>query len=185
MNQSLDYPIEIVSYCPEWPFQFEQEAERLASALNLSRDDILHIGSTSVPDLASKALIDFLIVCSRLEPRERYEKKMTVLGYSFRPVAEPDRLFYEKKDDVRCHVHLVQADSWHYWRLLLFRDRLRRDPHTASNYVQLKKRLAENFRGDRDSYSHAKTAFVTGVVQEELEVRPALKEKLKGSLAEV
>lgn len=180
MNVSSDPLIQIVPYDKEWPRNFATEAGRLASCLDIGRASIHHIGSTSVPGLAAKALIDVMIACSPLLDRTYYEERMTELGYTFRPVHENDRLFYEKKSRPRVHVHLVQAGSWHYWRLLLFRDRLRRDEELRDRYVELKMKLADAYATDRDSYSQSKTEFVTAVVLEEIKADPILQKKLLG-----
>lgn len=167
--------IYISDYDPTWPDRFEEESAHIARALHIQPDQIFHVGSTSVPGLPSKPLIDMLaIVPSPLAPHSHYFASLRPLGYRYRDVNDPGRHFFEKPNPFRFHIHVAEEDSWHYWRLIMFRDRLRRDKNLAERYVDLKRQLAMQFPDDRDRYSRGKTIFVAQVMAEELRANPEL-----------
>lgn len=185
MSQTTAPLIFLTDYDPQWPDFYDGEVARLTGALGLPALAMHHIGSTAVPGLRSKPLIDILATVPVVEEKEKYLPLLTPLGYNYREVHDPGRLFFEKREPFRFHVHIVQEDGWHQWRLLLFRDRLREDKLTAAAYVELKRRLAEEHPDNRDLYSGGKSLFVTRTVQAELRHRPELLARLRASGAPV
>jgi GrpB-like predicted nucleotidyltransferase (UPF0157 family) len=185
MSSTATTLIYLTEYDPLWPQLFTKEAAQIAEALKVPISSVHHVGSTSVPGLRAKPLIDMVVTVHALGIKDDYLKLLAPLGYSYRDVHDSGRLFYEKRLPHRFHIHLVEEDGWHFWRMVLFRDRLREDPLTASAYVELKRRLAEQHPDDRDMYSGGKSFFVTRCVAAELRRHPDLAARLKAAGAPV
>jgi GrpB-like predicted nucleotidyltransferase (UPF0157 family) len=157
-----DQPVEIVAYDPAWPALFEEERRRLAGMLPGA--DIEHFGSTAVPGLAAKPVVDVIALVDDLDA------PIPVLvergGYAF--PAEYNAtlggrrwLCWPGPERRRFHLTLTD-DRGDFERRLAFRDALRRDDALAREYESLKRSLAERFRDDREGYTAAKAAFVDG-----------------------
>ena len=164
--------IRIVPYHPMWPSQFHQEAKRIRARFLERALRIDHVGSTSVPGLAAKPVIDIQVSVSSLEPRGAFTQEMAALGYEHVDLGEFDRVypFFARPAQWPSthHVHLCAAGSEQERNHLAFRDFLRRHDATAAEYLRLKQRLAAVHPGDtlasRETYSLAKTEFVHGVL---------------------
>ena len=165
--------VRITPYDPAWPDLFAAEAERLRGALD--PDLILgieHFGSTAVPGLAAKPIIDILIaVTSLARAKTTMVKPITALGYLYwSENPKPDRMFFVKgmppygKQRTH-HVHITEPGGEMWQRRLPFRDYLRANPDEARRYEALKYNLAARFPMDRDGYSDAKTEYVEEVYQ--------------------
>jgi GrpB-like predicted nucleotidyltransferase (UPF0157 family) len=163
--------IVIVEYDPLWSMMFEEEAARIAEVL--SRDLVVrieHIGSTAVPGLAAKPIIDLLaIVNSLVEAKQTAVSPLEKLGYAYwfdNP--DPQRMFFAKglpPNSLRTHhIHIIESDSILRERLL-FRDYLREHPDEAFRYAQLKRHLAQQFSTDREAYTSGKTEYVQSIMQ--------------------
>lgn len=162
----------IVDYDPLWPASFDQEAAFLRETLPpilLTR--IEHFGSTSVPGLSSKPIIDILVeVASLDQTRSQIVPILQASGYEYlwRPVRGNDPPFYawfikRNPKGVRTHhIHMVEHDS-ELWDRLYFRDYLRDFPDEARRYDKLKRSLAEVFPHDRVAYTEKKTEYVASV----------------------
>ncbi|HEX8770744.1 MAG TPA: ribosome maturation factor RimM [Acidimicrobiales bacterium] len=153
---------------PTWPAQFEAEAARLRSALREVAMRVHHYGSTSVPGLAAKPIIDILVAVESLEPMEPYLEPLESLGYEYVPHPENVRMPFFGWPATRprsFNMHVVEADSEEERRHLIFRDRLRADPDTAAAYGALKASLVRRFRQKRQEYTDAKTAFIDEVLR--------------------
>lgn len=157
--------IEIVEYEPRWATTYQQEKEIINVALKQEIIDIQHIGSTSVPGLSAKPIIDILIAVNKLASAENYSFQLQKIGYQYIYYTENvDRLFFRKGTPRSHHVHIVEYDRWTYWRHILFRDYLVAHPETAQQYEQLKREMAIKFKADRDAYTDSKTAFIQSIV---------------------
>lgn len=162
-------PIVVVSHDPSWPVRFRIESQLLQMALADLAPTIEHIGSTSVPGLAAKPVIDMLVGVPSLEAFEAYVDRLENCGYVYIPEYEralPDRRFFKRVvRGVRTHhVHVVQVNGLYWKRYLKFRNNLRADPWLAARYAELKRRLAGRFRNDRDAYTNGKSGFVEAVL---------------------
>ncbi len=152
---------ELTEYDPEWPARFDREANELVGALGDLAARIEHVGSTSVPGLAAKPVIDIQISVTSLVPRSAIVGSLTALGYehSIDPI-EPQHEFFSKGyDDERVqkvHIHVCEVGSTWERRHLAFRDELRRDPAAAAEYAALKRRLANEHPRDILSTSTAR-----------------------------
>jgi putative glutamine amidotransferase len=155
-------------YDPEWPARFEREVVELRDALGDLAVRVEHVGSTSVPGLAAKPVIDIQISVATLTPRAPIVEPLVSLGYehSIDPI-EPQHEFFSKGyhhgGSEKVHVHVCETDSTWERRHLAFRDELRRDPGVAAEYAALKRRLAAEHPRDIFSYVDGKTAFIRSV----------------------
>ncbi len=162
--------VAVVPYDPRWPLMFEEERRHLLSYLpaGLIRR-IEHFGSTAVPGLAAKPVVDILVeVASLDETRKRISPVLEAQGYDYfwRPTwgndTPPFYAWFIKRDEKggrTHHIHMVERDFEH-WDRLLFRDYLIAHPEVAREYSALKTRLSEIHRGDRVSYTKAKSDFI-------------------------
>ena len=163
----MSMPVTLSTYSPLWPSIFEIEKERLARIMQ-GAALIEHIGSTAVPGLGAKPIIDVMVGTPDLAIVERRMPELFALGYRYVPEFEkstPERRYFTKEDGQPGHFHLhaVVLDSPFWKRHLAFRDALRRDPALAQRYWKLKQRLASRFAHDRDAYAVAKSAFIRAV----------------------
>lgn len=166
------FPIVVVEYDPAWPGLYEREAELLTS--EFGRDVIVelhHVGSTSVPGLAAKAVIDMVAVVSSAqivdsEIRPALEKRGYIYGWQPGPERGHAVMWngYVPEEPVKYHLHMAPAGH-PIMDMLVFRDYLRDHPETAKRYEELKYELAETYRHDREGYTWAKTDFVTEITK--------------------
>jgi GrpB-like predicted nucleotidyltransferase (UPF0157 family) len=166
--------IVVSDYNPAWPATFEQERTSLHTALGPLVLTIEHIGSTAVPGLAAKPIIDLqLSVRSLAEARSSCVGPLQALGYAYMPQYEarlPGELFFRKglSGPWTHHLHILQGDHPRWQRRLLFRDYLRNHPEVARAYAKLKRDLAAAFDDDISGYMNAKTTFVAATLAEAL-----------------
>jgi putative glutamine amidotransferase len=152
---------------PSWASSFEREAVRITAALPpdlVVRID--HVGSTSVPGLAAKPVIDIQLSLTTMVPRSAYVEPLTALGYDW--TADPwddDHEYFSRDADAqrRTQIHVCCAGSDWERRHLQFRDTLRAEPETAAAYERLKRDLAEAHPRDILAYVDGKTAFIRDV----------------------
>lgn len=161
--------IVVVPHDASWSTRFRIESRLLQVALSDLAPAIEHIGSTSVPGLAAKPIIDMLVGVDALADFEARADRLAVYGYEYVPEYErvlPDRRFFKRViRGVRTHhVHVVEKGGVYWKRYLKFRDHLRADPWLAVRYADVKRRLAARFRFDRDAYTNGKTGFVEAVL---------------------
>ena len=153
--------MEIADYDPSWPAHFQEIAQRLRGSVGDIALRIDHVGSTSVPGLAAKPVIDIQMSVACLEPVDAYAVPIQELGYLFRPT-NPDltkRFFHSPPAMPRCHIHVRRAGSWSEQFALLFRDYLRTQVEDARRYADLKRSLASKER-DVQEYTDLKGPFI-------------------------
>lgn len=153
--------IVVVPYDPEWPALFRREAADLRAALGGVAVRIDHIGSTSVPGLAAKPIVDVQISVAAFEPLDAFRAPLEGLGYVFR-ADNPERTkryFRESPGTRRTHIHVRRAGSFSEQFALLFREFLRAHPDDAERYASLKRRLAQTHPHDGQAYTSAKVPF--------------------------
>ena len=172
--------IEIVPYDVAWPSRFETEAAAIRAMLGTLALRVDHVGSTSVPGLAAKPVIDIQVSVATLDPLAAHSARLAQLGYTHVPLGDFDLVypFFQKPADWPSthHVHLCVVSSEQERLHLAFRDYLRRHPMVADEYVDLKRRLAAAHDGatleSRERYSLAKTEFVTAILERALPLTP-------------
>jgi GrpB-like predicted nucleotidyltransferase (UPF0157 family) len=160
------HPVEIVAYDPSWPARFAELGRELRAGLGEVALRIDHIGSTAVPGLAAKPVIDIQISVADLEPLATYRQSLERLGYVYRAdnLERTKRYFREPPGRRRTHVHVRRAGSFSEQWALLFRDYLRAHREVAAEYEAVKRRLALRFRDDRHGYTNAKVPFLWEVI---------------------
>lgn len=162
-DSTPDPNLRIVPYDPIWPLRFAREAAVLRAALGSVAVAIDHVGSTSVPGLAAKPIVDIQITVRALEPFAAYAEPLERLGYGFVPDPEfPDLHFFPKPPAPPrdFHIHVMLAGGDHERRHLAVRDYLRAHADVAAEYATVKRRVAEAAAGNVDSYVAGKDAFV-------------------------
>jgi GrpB-like predicted nucleotidyltransferase (UPF0157 family) len=156
----------IVEYDLSWPDRFEAERGRIVDALGDLAVAVEHVGSTAVPGLAAKAIIDLAVALPSLDRADEAVSRLGALGYERRPAGDfTGRLFLARFVGGRRDAHLsLSTLETEFWRVhLLFRDRLREEPELAREYEALKRSLATRHRQDRQAYLEGKTDFVARV----------------------
>ena len=163
--------IEIVSYDSGWPRAFEAEASRIRAALKSLALRIDHHGSTAVPGLGAKPVIDIQVSVATLQPLSTYGAKLEAIGYTHVP--HPDDAvcpFFHRpiKWPHSHHVHVVERGGREERRTLAFRDYLREHGAAAGEYERLKQDLAARLAAvtgeDSDAYVQGKTAFIERII---------------------
>ncbi len=162
--------IVIVAYDPAWPGIYEREAGCIREALAGRCIALEHIGSTAVPGLAAKPIVDLMTGIASLGDASTCVASLQGIGYEFHPEVtaqlgmDDDRLFVKRsRGSVAVHLHLTEYIGAFWQEKLLFRDFLRTHPDTATQYAALKRTLAPRF-SDGPSYSTAKTEFIQAVL---------------------
>lgn len=164
--------IQLVRHDPHWRRGFDAEAARLRALWGAEALRIDHVGSTSVPGLEAKPVIDIQVSVRTLEPHGWARPRQQALGYTHVDLGDFDRVypyFHRPVDWPHSHhVHLCEAGGEQERRHLAFRDFLRRHGDTAGEYVVLKRTLAQQHRGatreERERYSLAKGDFIEAVL---------------------
>ncbi|MGA4863645.1 GrpB family protein [Streptomyces lavendulocolor] len=160
-------PVEIMPYDPAWPGVFAKWGVGLRAALGDAAVRIDHIGSTSVPGLAAKPVIDIQISVPSLEPTDEFLVPLTGMGFVYR-ADNPERTkryFREPPGQQRTHVHVRQLGTFSQQFPLLFRDYLRCHTSAVTEYAAAKRRCAARFHNDRPGYVQAKDAFVWDIIR--------------------
>jgi GrpB-like predicted nucleotidyltransferase (UPF0157 family) len=156
----------VSDYDPNWPTLFEQERSRIENALGAFASVIEHVGSTAVPGLPSKPIIDLLVgVPSLEEARQRCIGPLGALGYIYMPEYGswlPGELFFRKgpPGPWTHHVHMMEPSHPRWETRLVFRDYLRAHPRAAHAYADIKRSLASSSHDDIEAYRTGKTSFV-------------------------
>lgn len=155
--------VEVVPYCPDWPVQFEAEAQTLRQVFGGQLLTIHHFGSTSIPGMKAKPIIDILAIVGDINQVDELNQKLEQLGYH--GVGEYGisgrRFFYKGSYEVRTHhLHVYEASNPNVLRHLAFRDYMRSHPDAAQKYSELKDALAKRFPDDMESYIEGKNEFV-------------------------
>jgi GrpB-like predicted nucleotidyltransferase (UPF0157 family) len=164
--------IELVAYDPDWPERYQREASRLRHALDPSLIlGMEHIGSTAIPGMSAKPIIDILIMVRSLSLAQQLAvAPIVALGYLFWETnPKPDRMFFVKGlpplgTGRTHHVHLAEPES-EPTASIPFRDYLRSHDEASRRYAQLKQELASTYRSDREGYTAAKSTFVQEILR--------------------
>ncbi len=154
--------VRVVPYTSAWVEQFEQEAAHIRQVLGDELVEIHHIGSTSVPGLQAKPIIDMLPLVRSIERVDGYNSAMQALGYeAMGELGIPGRRYFRKGGDDRTHqAHVFQVGDPNIERHLAFREYLRVHADVAAHYGALKAELAQQFPEDIQGYMDGKDAFI-------------------------
>ena len=160
--------IELQPADPDWPAQFEAERRLILQCLPIAPRRIEHMGSTAIPGLPAKPIIDIIVLVDDLDATRAAIPALETTGYSYW-AANPDtsKLYLAKglpPAPRRTHHLHIHEDEAEVSRHLLFRDHLRANSDARDAYLALKRALASQFRDDREAYSRSKTAFIDALV---------------------
>jgi GrpB-like predicted nucleotidyltransferase (UPF0157 family) len=168
--------VSIVDYDASWPERFTVEATAIASELGPIALRVDHVGSTSVPGLAAKSIVDIQISVASLTPMDAYRIPLERIGYTYYEYLNDDGIddypYFAKPSEPpeTFHIHVAEAGTFNERRHLAFRDWLRANPDDAAAYVQLKRTLAQREWDDTNDYADAKTDFVVAIVNRALDL---------------
>lgn len=174
VRESLDNAIyeevELCAYNPEWPCMFEAERSRLLALFPGEFLAIEHFGSTAIPGLIAKPVIDILAGVESISQADALIEPLCRSKYTtsaeFNSTLRNRRWLMRWANGHRTHhLHLVVHGESEWQRRLVFRDVLRSNSELAARYTQLKRRLAEEFKTDREAYTKAKSQFVLEVLE--------------------
>jgi GrpB-like predicted nucleotidyltransferase (UPF0157 family) len=167
LESAVTNPIIVVDYDPNWPAVFRSLRKRIADALGDMAAAIEHVGSTAVPGLVAKPIIDIDVLLAAEPMLPASIERLASLGYIHRGnLGVPEReAFYAPANDPPHHLYVCPPGSAEFRRHLAFRDYLRAHPEDAKRYGDLKLELAKRFRDDRSAYNNAKTEFVAKVTR--------------------
>jgi GrpB-like predicted nucleotidyltransferase (UPF0157 family) len=166
-----DQPVEVVEYDAAWPSRFVEQRDRVSAALaGWLAGPVEHIGSTSVPGLPAKPVIDMLAPVHSLKDARDAVGVLETDGWLFWP-DDPCRhyrlWFLRPRLEARTHhLQVIEHDHLHARALIAFRDALRADPNLCKEYARLKRRLADQHRDNRNAFSNAKSEFVEQTLRE-------------------
>ena len=171
LDDRFDPAYHIVDYDAEWPRRAEAELRRIKESLGEVAVRLEHVGSTSVPGLAAKPILDLQLSVVDIERRDRYAGPLAVLGYLFVPdPLSPDYHFFARPPQRprSHHLHVCAAGSAHEFRHLAVRDFLRAHADEAAKYAAIKRQVAERAPQDRLAYVEGKEAYVVALEERAL-----------------
>lgn len=172
MGEERDPAVRIVDYDPAWPGEAARELARVGAALGDLAVRLDHVGSTSVPGLAAKPIVDLQVSVVALEPRAAYVDPLESIGYLFVPFATaPEYHFFGRpRERPRTHhLHVCAAGSFEERRHLAVRDYLRAEPAEAARYEAVKRESVRRNPEDRVAYMAGKDGFVKELERRALE----------------
>ena len=168
----MPFILSVEPHSPAWRLDYEAEADRIHAALTSSLNSLFHIGSTSIPGIYAKPIIDILADVTSLEAVDERLVEMQALGYEcMGELGISGRRFFRKNDSSGRRTHQIHAfvhQSPDIDRHLAFRDYLIAHPATAQAYSELKRRLVETCNGDFEAYMDGKDAFIKDIEQKAL-----------------
>ncbi len=158
--------VRLVEYTSEWKQYFDREKVDLQDALGLNILDIQHVGSTSIPGMIAKPIIDIAIAVNDYDGSRVCIPPIEELGYVYRgEFGIPHRHYFVKGDPRLFHIHMCEITSITWRNLIVFRDHLRNNPVAAHAYAELKQQLALKYPQDREAYLNGKTEFIEQVLR--------------------
>jgi GrpB-like predicted nucleotidyltransferase (UPF0157 family) len=158
--------VELRHFTTEWTRLFERERDVLMTVLSDRILDIQHVGSTAIPGMVAKPILDIGIAVRDFEEARRCIQPIEGLGYLYRgEYGIPRRHYFVKGNPRTYHIHMLEIESDEWRGLLLFRDMLRNYPESADEYARLKQDLAERYAGDRQSYQEGKREFINSILR--------------------
>ena len=171
-GRTVPEPITISEYNSDWPLMFARESERIRAALSKRLARIEHIGSTAVPGLDAKPIIDILTGISEMRWADECVSRLEMIGYTHFPFPQfPERRFLADGSigSAHHHVHMTRIGGDFWNEKALFRDWLRASRANAARYLALKKHLAGEFGQDREryeEYTNGKSSFIQAALKE-------------------
>jgi GrpB-like predicted nucleotidyltransferase (UPF0157 family) len=159
--------VRLSSYSNRWPGAFTREEAALRGALGGRVTEIQHIGSTAVPGMEAKPIIDIAVGTSDLGAVQKWVPVLKELGYEYHgEYGLPGREFFSRGKPVKIHLHVVAKDGEHWRNWILFRDYLRADNRAREAYASFKRMLALQHAGKREAYTAAKSPFIDRMLKD-------------------
>ena len=157
--------VRLVPYRPEWAALYEQEKARVMEAIGTHVLDVQHVGSTAIPGIVAKPVLDIAIAVAEFEAATVCIAPLQALGYRYRGENGIPRRHYFVRGEPRSHqIHMLETDGSEWERMIRFRDYLRAHPETAAEYAALKQRLAALHPTEVQRYADAKRPFVERIL---------------------
>ena len=158
--------VRLLPYDPQWSREFAEERVQLEKTIGGHILSIDHIGSTSIPGLCAKPIIDILIGLDSFANGSKCISGLEQLGYTFRGEnGIPGRHYFRKGSPRTLHMHMFERDSQDWQQHILFRDYLRTHPTERDHYAELKAALAKQFPENRERYLEGKSDFIQNIIQ--------------------
>lgn len=169
LQQAIDEPVQLVEYDSAWPTRFDTERERLLKHFPAELLDVQHIGSTAIPGMPAKPIIDVMAGVASMTMADALFEPILDYGYvtsvEFNASLTDRRWFMRHANGRRTHhLHVVVHDGELWHQRLAFRDALRADPTQATRYAALKRELASRHQADREAYTQAKGDFILSLL---------------------
>jgi GrpB-like predicted nucleotidyltransferase (UPF0157 family) len=168
LGNGLPGAVIIVDYDPQWPTLYEKEKELVRRVLEHRIWALEHVGSTAVPKLGGKNIIDIMAGVDSVDEASQCISPLESIGYKdVTPQPDNTEWYYclgKGPHSVGYHLHLVKFNSEHWKKHIVFRDFLKKNPQIAQEYFDLKKRLAMKYGTDRLGYTEAKSAFIESIL---------------------
>lgn len=164
--------VQLVPHNPQWYSLYEQEKALLTKTLANHVLGIEHIGSTAIPDISAKPILDISVGIKDIDNFliiQKSAKKLEVIGYEWRKQnSEPDHHIFAKGPEEKriVYLHLIAYDGEIWTNDLLFRNYLQQNLQVRLQYERLKKKLAEQYPNERDKYTKGKRKFITSILEE-------------------
>ena len=160
--------VTLVEHSEEWKIDFEKEAKKLQCLLGELAIDIQHVGSTSIPGMIAKPIIDIAIAVEKVQSFAKVKHILCTEGYFWiESAGSKDRLFFAKGEEANrthnIHVELYGGESWRYH--IEFRDFLIAHAEYALEYCNLKKKLAQKYKDERLKYTESKDKYIKNVLE--------------------
>ncbi|HLB93790.1 MAG TPA: GrpB family protein [Candidatus Babeliales bacterium] len=163
---NIDEPVHIESYNDQWPKIFSQEKLRIKQALSQQYLEFEHIGSTAVPGLSAKPIIDIMVGVRNYPPSNELIQQICALGYSCHGEANvPGRLYFTRRDQCNFNLAVVLFEQEHWIKNIKFRDFLRQDPSACSAYERIKSDAINSGATTLLAYSEFKRAFIADILK--------------------
>jgi len=158
--------VKLVPYTVEWRQLFEQEKSLLRVAVVQYVLDVQHVGSTSIPGMIAKPIIDIGVAVTNFEEARVCIPPVEQLGYEYRgEFGIPRRHYFVKGNPRTHHIHMNEMDSRDWENQVLFRDYLIQHPALVEEYAALKMKLAQRYPTDREAYLDGKAFFIKQVLE--------------------
>lgn len=158
--------VRLEPYNLSWSALYQVEAKLIQKQLAIKEADIQHVGSTSIPGMVAKPIIDIAIRVTSLDIAEQWKDRLESLGYWYKGVQSDmlDRRFFAKGSDDKRLVYLHVVNETEFDRLIKFRDLLTNNKQAAAEYTNLKVKLAASNADNRANYSKLKNSFIQSIL---------------------
>lgn len=160
--------VKLVRYNPRWRQSYEYEKKEICKVFDQDALEIQHVGSTAIPGILAKPIIDIALIVPSLQKVKHYEKKLNKISYEIKKNdTNKERLFFTKgPEEKRTHyLHVGQIGSGYAEDMIIFRDYLRKYKGIAKEYSKLKESLAKKYQDKREIYTAKKTKLIEGIVK--------------------